>query len=64
MNVDLLAALARLRTNDLLDGAAKRRALSRDRKPKRKLRLRAAIALRSLGGAAIVLGDALAPRVL
>lgn len=64
MNDSMLAALARLRTCELLEGAAKRRALARDRKPDPALRVRAGRLLRSLGCAAIVLGDALAPRVL
>ena len=64
MNDDMLAALARMRTGELLAGAAKRRALAKDRKPGPALRVRAGRLLRSLGSAAIVLGDALAPRVL
>lgn len=64
MNVDLLAALARLRADSLLDGAAKRRALMRDRQPGPSLRTLVARALRSFGSAAIDLGDAVAPRVL
>ncbi len=64
MNVDLLVALARLRTNDLLGEAATRRAILRDRPPPPSIRARAGWALRSLGAIAISLGDALAPRVL
>ncbi len=64
MNVDLLVALARLRTDDLLAQAATRRALLRDRVPGPTIRVRAGRALRSFGVFAISLGDALAPRVL
>ncbi len=64
MNVDLLAALARLRVNEMLAGAALRRALLRDRKPDMPLSARVAWALRRFGKAAIVLGDAVGTRVL
>ena len=64
MNVDLLGALARLRVNELLAGAATRRSLLRDRKPSMTLRFRIAWALRRFGEAAIVLGDAVGTRVV
>jgi hypothetical protein len=64
MNIDMLAQLARLRTEDLLSGAEKRRALTRDRKPDRRLLVAIVRAIRSFGRAAVQLGDALATRVL
>jgi hypothetical protein len=64
MNVELLAALARLRVNEMLAGAALRRALLRDRKPTMAARVRIASAIRAFGKAAITLGDAVATRVL
>jgi hypothetical protein len=64
MNVDLLAALARLRVDEMLAGAALRRALLRDRKPNVAARARIALAIRAFGKAAITLGDAVATRVL
>jgi len=64
MNVDLLAALARLRVDEMLAGAALRRAIVRDRKPNLATRARVALAMRKFRKAAITLGDAVATRVL
>lgn len=64
MNIDLLAVLARVHVADLLKDASRRRARRRPLARGAFPRIVAARALRAIGGAAISLGDAVAPRVV
>jgi hypothetical protein len=59
VNYHLISSLARMRCEDILGDAARRRALYA-RPVVRKLRLRVARAVRRVGYATIHLGDALA----